>query len=57
MIPVVFSALAMRSVGKAAMEMVNEVRRQFRDSWNYGELENQNTLNVWQYQLKPHLKK
>src|SRR5690606_5690218 len=31
MIPVVFSALAMKSVGKAAMEMVQEVRRQFRD--------------------------
>ena len=31
MIPVVFSALAMRSVGKAAMEMVLEVRRQFRE--------------------------
>jgi len=31
MIPVVFSALAMQSVGKAAMDMVNEVRRQFRD--------------------------
>jgi len=31
MIPVVFSALAMRSVGKAAMEMVEEVRRQFRE--------------------------
>lgn len=31
MIPVVFSALAMKSVGKAAMEMVNEVRRQFRE--------------------------
>ncbi len=31
MIPVVFSALAMQSVGKAAMEMVNEVRRQFRE--------------------------
>ena len=29
MIPVVFSALAMNSVGKAAMEMVKEVRRQF----------------------------
>jgi K(+)-stimulated pyrophosphate-energized sodium pump len=31
MIPVVFSAYAMNSVGKAAMEMVNEVRRQFRE--------------------------
>ena len=31
MIPVIFSALAMESVGKAAMEMVEEVRRQFRE--------------------------
>lgn len=31
MIPVIFSALAMQSVGKAAMEMVQEVRRQFRE--------------------------
>jgi K(+)-stimulated pyrophosphate-energized sodium pump len=31
MIPVLFSALAMNSVGKAAMDMVNEVRRQFRE--------------------------
>jgi K(+)-stimulated pyrophosphate-energized sodium pump len=31
MVPVVFSALAMNAVGKAAMEMVHEVRRQFRD--------------------------
>ena len=31
MIPVVFSALAMRSVGRAAMEMVIEVRRQFKE--------------------------
>ncbi|WP_370086601.1 sodium-translocating pyrophosphatase [Ekhidna sp.] len=31
MVPVVFSALAMRSVGKAAMEMVKEVRRQFKE--------------------------
>lgn len=31
MIPVVFSALAMSSVGKAAMDMVNEVRRQFKE--------------------------
>jgi K(+)-stimulated pyrophosphate-energized sodium pump len=31
MIPVVFSALAMKSVGKAAMAMVKEVRRQFKE--------------------------
>ncbi len=31
MIPVVFSALAMNSVGKAAMAMVKEVRRQFKE--------------------------
>ncbi len=31
MIPVVFSALVMNSVGKAAMDMVNEVRRQFKE--------------------------
>ena len=31
MVPVVFSALAMSSVGKAAMQMVREVRRQFKD--------------------------
>ena len=31
MIPVVFSALAMQSVGKAAMQMVKEVRRQFKE--------------------------
>jgi Na+/H+-translocating membrane pyrophosphatase len=46
MIPVVFSALAMNSVG-AAMDMVYEVRRQFKkfqELWK--ELENQNMLNV-----------
>jgi len=31
MVPVVFSALAMNSVGKAAMDMVYEVRRQFKE--------------------------
>lgn len=31
MVPVVFSALAMNAVGKAAMQMVEEVRRQFRE--------------------------
>ena len=31
MVPVVFSALAINAVGKAAMEMVYEVRRQFKE--------------------------
>lgn len=31
MIPFVFSALAISAVGKAAMDMVQEVRRQFRE--------------------------
>ncbi|MDX1828728.1 MAG: sodium-translocating pyrophosphatase [Lutibacter sp.] len=31
MLPFVFSALAMNAVGKAAMSMIEEVRRQFRD--------------------------
>ncbi|MCP9198541.1 sodium-translocating pyrophosphatase [Gramella sp. GC03-9] len=31
MVPVVFSALAMSSVGSAAMQMVREVRRQFKE--------------------------
>ena len=31
MVPVVFSALAMNAVGKSAMEMVYEVRRQFKE--------------------------
>jgi Na+/H+-translocating membrane pyrophosphatase len=47
MIPVVFSALAMNSVGKAAMDMVYEVRRQFRkflELWK--ELVNRNMQNV-----------
>jgi K(+)-stimulated pyrophosphate-energized sodium pump len=31
MIPFIFSALCIQAVGKAAMQMVNEVRRQFRE--------------------------
>ena len=31
MLPFVFSALSMKAVGKAAMSMIEEVRRQFKD--------------------------
>lgn len=31
MLPFLFSALSMNAVGRAAMDMINEVRRQFRD--------------------------
>ena len=31
MLPFVFSALAMNAVGRAAMSMIQEVRRQFND--------------------------
>ena len=31
MLPFIFSALSMKAVGKAAMSMIEEVRRQFRD--------------------------
>ena len=51
MIPVIFSALAMESVGKAAMKMVQEVRRQFKEI--PGILEgnpNQITKSVLKYQ-------
>jgi inorganic pyrophosphatase len=31
MLPYAFSAFTMKSVGKAALEMVNEIRRQLRE--------------------------
>jgi Na+/H+-translocating membrane pyrophosphatase len=53
MIPVVFSALAMNSVGKAAMDMVYEVRRQFKEIPGIMEEQvNQNMLNVLIFLLK-----
>jgi K(+)-stimulated pyrophosphate-energized sodium pump len=46
MIPFIFSALAISAVGKAAMEMVNEVRRQFRE-----------IPGIMEYQAEPEYEK
>lgn len=46
MIPFIFSALCIAAVGKAAMEMVNEVRRQFRE-----------IPGIMEYKAKPEYEK
>ncbi len=46
MIPFIFSALCISAVGKAAMEMVNEVRRQFRE-----------IKGIMEYQAEPEYEK
>lgn len=46
MIPFIFSALCIQAVGKAAMDMVNEVRRQFRE-----------IPGIMEYKAKPEYEK
>lgn len=46
MIPFIFSALCIQAVGKAAMDMVNEVRRQFRE-----------IPGIMEYEAKPEYEK
>jgi K(+)-stimulated pyrophosphate-energized sodium pump len=46
MIPFIFSALCIQAVGKAAMDMVQEVRRQFRE-----------IPGIMEYKAKPEYEK
>ena len=58
MLPFLFSSMTMQSVSKAAYQMIEEVRRQFNDAWNYERNRKAGiTSPAWQFPRQRHLRK